>query len=176
MNSFHYGEPSGWHDGLGHYGLASRLFHWAIAILTVISFGLAWTWFLPGRGSLQNTMVDAHRLTGITILLLSFIRMVWRLIGQPKTLQNEARWIRFIAKIVQLTLMLLLVVIPISGWIYTNAGGFDVHFMGHDLPRLVSRDHYLEDIAVWVHENLALFFLLVLGIHFVGAVRHWRRS
>lgn len=165
-----------WRDGPDHYGRASRLLHWTTVLLIILSFTLAWTWFLPGRGPLQNEMVDVHRMIGITVLLLSLVRIVRRLWGRPHTLGDNPLWIRILARLTQFALMALLVLIPLCGWAYTNAGGFEVHIFAITLPHLVPRDHYLEELTVELHETLATVLLVLVGLHSLGAVRHWLKA
>ena len=167
---------SKWRDGPTDYGLVSRFLHWLTFILLLISFGLAWTWALPGRGPLQNTMVETHRSVGIVILLLTIIRLLRHFGGRPATLSEFSTSLRIFARSVQAIMLTLLLLIPLVGWAYTNAGGFDVAIFRFILPHLVSKDSYFVELLAQMHELLAYAFLAILSLHIAGAVRHWAQG
>jgi cytochrome b561 len=161
-----------WRDGASAYGRFSRLLHGGTAALLVVSFGLAWTWGIPGRGPAQTAMIDLHRRSGLLILLITLVRIGWRMKSRPARVDDLARWMRVLARATQATMLGLLVVIPLVGWAYTNAGGLDVTMLGFALPRIAPKDGYLADVAVDVHETLAMLLIALVALHVAGAAWH----
>jgi cytochrome b561 len=161
-----------WRDGASAYGKCSRLLHGGTAALLLISFGLAWTWDIPGRGPTQSAMIDLHRRAGLLILLITFVRIGWRMTNRPATVDDLARWMRILARATQAAMLGLLVVIPLVGWAYTNAGGFDVTMEGFALPKIAPKDSYLAEMAVDIHENLAILLIALVALHVAGAAWH----
>jgi cytochrome b561 len=172
------GEPvrrsAAWRDSPSAYGRVSLLLHWASAGLLVVSFALAWSWGLPGRGPLQTSMVNWHRTVGLTILALTLARVAWRLSGRRPGWTLPA-WVRILSRSVQAVLVLLLVAVPVLGWAYSNAGGLGVTFAGWPLPPLLPRDQYLAELTVAAHEWSANALLALVGLHVAGAIRHMVR-
>ena len=166
---------STWHDNATNFGLRSRLLHWITAGLVAMSFVLAWTWFIPGPGPAQILMVEFHRFVGIVVLLITLARILLRLVSRPKTLSDSPFFIRISARFVQSALLLLLVALPLTGWAYTNAGGFDVTVLNFSLPHLVPRDTYLTELFLGLHERLELILIALLCAHAVGAILHYSR-
>ncbi len=164
-------HPLPWRDTARTYGRVSRGLHWTSVVLLALSFGLAWSWDLPGRGPLQNGMVDWHRSIGLSIGLITLARVAWRVSGR-RPRWALPMWTRVLSTFVQGLLLLLLLVVPLVGWAYTNAGGLAVTFAGFRLPTLVPRDQYLAEITVTVHEWAADLLLVLVAVHVAGAVSH----
>ena len=57
--------------------------HWLVALGVITNVILAWVWPLGDHndaiGEYVRPMIDIHKSTGVTILGLSLIRLVWRL-------------------------------------------------------------------------------------------------
>jgi cytochrome b561 len=172
------GEPvrgtSGWRDSGRAYGRVSRWLHWASAGLLVVSFALAWSWGLPGRGPLQTSMVNWHRSVGLSILALTLVRIAWRITGRRPD-WGLPLWTKILSRSVQALVVLLLVAVPVLGWAYSNAGGLNVTFAGWPLPPLLPRDQYLAELSVTVHEWSANALLALVALHVAGAIRHMVR-
>ena len=160
-------------DTASTFGRVSRAIHGLTALLLLGSYLLAWTWTVPGRGPLQNAMVDWHRTSGLVILLLTLLRLMWRAGSVRKQPLQLPAWNRWLAHSVQFLSYVLLVFIPVLGWAYTNAGGYGVSLFSIPLPSLVPRDKYLSGITVTVHEYLAFALLALVALHVAGALRHW---
>ena len=165
-----------WNDDAHSYGMISKFLHWIVFVGVLFCYGLAWSWSMPGRGWLQGLMVDAHRFLGISILLIALLRILRRLHGRPSTYETDPKSMRVMAGSIQIMMLFILVFISVLGWGYTNAGGIDINFLGLDFPAILPKDQHLEELTVSLHELFANLFLIILGIHFIGAGRHWLQS
>ena len=70
------------------YSPVAMAFHWAIAVLIISNFviawimnghALVWSWG-EMHGPAKTSLVQYHKSIGITVLVLSVLRLVWRLI------------------------------------------------------------------------------------------------
>jgi cytochrome b561 len=70
-------------------------------------------------------------------------------------------------------LYLLLLVIPISGWLYSSATGVEVVYLGAiPLPNLVPKDKALADTLRLVHVGLNTLLVAVVCVHVAAALKH----
>jgi cytochrome b561 len=84
-----------------------------------------------------------------------------------------ARWQRRAAHAGHGLLYLLLLAVPLAGWIYSNATGYRVVYLGKlPLPNLVARDKDLAADWLQVHHLLAWTLAVVIGLHVLAALHH----
>ena len=82
-------------------------------------------------------------------------------------------WQRRAAAISHGSLYILLLVIPISGWLYSSATGVQVVYLGIlPLPDLVSKDRALADALKTVHVTLNLVLFSLVCVHVAAALKH----
>ena len=83
------------------YNAGAIVLHWLIALLILTNIGLAW-WFNTLHGDAKTDPVQLHKSIGITVLLLSALRLGWRLVVRPPPLPAYVRgWERWLAHSVQ---------------------------------------------------------------------------
>lgn len=156
--------------------------HWAIAlgIIGMIAFG----WILGnmnyGPGSPKTALVQLHKATGITILLLSIARVVWRLMNPPPAEPAMPKWQSTLATAVHIGLYVLIIAMPLTGWIMASAstahetrffGTLEVSLPGFSGMPLDQRTG-IEETFHGIHEKLAWVIVALLGLHVAGALKH----
>lgn len=95
--------------------------HWMIAALVLFNIG---TGYLLDSLELswRFVAVGLHVSAGISVLLLTILRVVWRLAHRPPGRSaNLSRWERYLARCVHLALYGATVVMPLSGWALISA-------------------------------------------------------
>jgi cytochrome b561 len=90
--------------------------HWAIAAL--ILFNLVTGFF---HDSFPRGTMAIHISSGMTILALSLVRIVWRLTHRPPAFLPMAGWERWGAHVVHFCLYAAMLLLPISGWAMISA-------------------------------------------------------
>jgi cytochrome b561 len=72
-----------------------------------------------------------------------------------------------------LLLYLLLLAIPLSGWLMSSALGFQTVVFGVlPLPDLLEKDEALGEALLLTHRLLNWFFMLVVAGHVLAALKH----
>src|SRR5580658_6842815 len=95
--------------------------HWLIALAMLTNIGLAWYFGTLPRAA-QIGPVQLHKSIGITVLLLTLIRIGWRLVNAPPPLPDTmAVWEKGAAKANHLLFYLLMLGMPLSGWAMVSA-------------------------------------------------------
>jgi cytochrome b561 len=98
------------------YSRVAIALHWAIAVL--ILYNLASGLLRP---ILPRGFFVLHVSSGITILLLSLIRVGWRLTHKPPAFQPRPAWQHRLAHAVHFLLYAMMLLLPLSGWALVSA-------------------------------------------------------
>jgi cytochrome b561 len=82
-------------------------------------------------------------------------------------------WQRRAAEVVQVLLYALLLVIPVSGWLYSSATGVQVVYLGLvPLPDLVPNDKALAGLLKGTHVALNFTLFALVFVHTAAAFKH----
>jgi cytochrome b561 len=98
------------------YSRVAMWLHWliVIAILYNLASGLA-------RPLLPRSFFFWHVSSGITILVLTAVRVIWRLTHKPPPFLPMKAWEATLAHIVHFLLYCGMVLLPLSGWLMVSA-------------------------------------------------------
>lgn len=162
------------------YGLVSQAFHWLIVVL--ILFQYTWAWRIGDVEGFRARfeLVTQHKTVGMAVLILAFLRLCWRLFNRPPAWPSTLRcWERQAARAGHWLLYGLIVVMPLSGWLYSSAAGLGEYWWGPvNFPSPVGSSERLEDVMAVIHRVLAVILGLVASGHALAALRHhfWLRD
>lgn len=170
------------------YNNVAMILHWlmALAIISLIVAGKVMT-DLSATDPLKFQLYQLHKSAGITILALAIARIGWRLLHTPPPLPATMKpWERFAAGSTHLAFYVLMIAIPLSGWIMTSTSPSGIPTLWFDLfeiPALpgLSGSEDMEDIheaAEETHELLANLTIVLLLLHIGAALKHhfWNRD
>jgi cytochrome b561 len=148
--------------------------HWLIFALIACGFTLAvYMVDLPLSPS-KLRYYAWHKWIGITVFLLALARLAWRLTHcAPALPPAMPAWQRRTAIASHVLLYALIVVIPLTGWLYSSAAGLPTVYFGViQLPDLLPRDKTLAGQLKWVHITLNYTMLVLVVVHVAAALRH----
>ena len=155
-------------------GRPTRWLHWTSALLVLLMFTIAWTFIELRPGPLAGRLVDLHRSLGLLVLALTALRLAWRLFHPlPPLPPGTAAWERWLARLVQAGLYVLLLAMPLIGWIASSAMGDTVAFFGLTVPDLVEFDEDLGERLFELHETVGYLILVLVAFHVAGSLRHY---
>ena len=156
------------------YTRIAVVLHWLIALLIFGAFplGLYMSDLVLSPRKLQ--LYSYHKWIGITVLLLVVLRLLWRATHRPPPLlPGMPRWQEIAAHGVHHGLYLLMLAVPLTGWLMSSALGFPVVWFGVlPLPDLIGKDKALGEVLKQVHESLNYALLLLVLAHIAGAIKH----
>lgn len=159
---------------LTQYGSLAKGFHWLIAVLVIgmLCFGGVMV-FLPSNAT-RHMLYNMHKLTGITILLLVILRLLWKWVNiSPSYPNNMPKMQRFAAKFVQACLYVCIIGMPISGWLMSTLFGYIPHVFSLQLPfPWVQKTPGLARYFSEAHEIIAWSLFAFLVLHILGALYH----
>jgi cytochrome b561 len=175
--------------GARYTGLAIIL-HWIVAILMIGNVALALSADYVPDGYVRP-VINLHKSIGISVLGLVMLRILWRLSHVPPVLPTiYAPWERFAAHAAHGALYLVMLALPVSGWMHDSAwkGAATHPMLLYGLipwPRLgwieTIEPHYketLHTVFFEVHADAAYALYALLALHIIGALKHqfWDRE
>lgn len=159
------------------YSKVAIILHWLIALIIIglIVFGLLMTnESVPNRFALYQW----HKTFGITVLVLSVMRLVWRLSHRPPALpETLPRWQRTASHATHWIFYGLMIGMPFLGWAMVSASSLPVPtllFGVIPLPDMlgVSESEALYERFRLLHEVGAKLFIALLFLHIGAALKH----
>lgn len=157
------------------YSAPARIIHWLMAALILLTIPAGLVMVQPGldRG-LQNALFLYHKNVGILLLALVVIRITVRLSRPaPRLPSHLPTWQARIAGLSHGALYVLMVVLPVAGYIRVKAGGFPIESLDAlGVPSLVARSDAVAEIAKSVHFVAGLTIAAVICLHVGAALFH----
>jgi len=156
------------------YTPVAKGLHWlmAVLILGLLALGIYMSDLPLSPQKLE--LYSWHKWFGVTVFLLLWLRLAWRVTHRPPALpETLSAPMRLAAHAGHAALYLLMLAIPLSGWLMSSAKGFQTVWFGV-LPilDLLGRDRELGDLLQQVHKLLNLLLMLTLAGHVLAALWH----
>ena len=164
-------------------GVAMTL-HWLIGALLIGNILLAW-YFYTLTGLPKIPPIQVHKSIGITVLLLSLVRLGWRLAVPPPPLPRSVEgWSRIAAGAVYVLFYAVMIGMPLSGWALSSASAIirfkpiilygvvpwpTITWLSHLPPAQMKQAH---ETFVAIHELLAKLAYALIVLHVAAALRH----
>lgn len=157
-----------------HYTRTAKSLHWLMAILF---FGLLALGFYMADLPLSPQKLKFyswHKWAGVTAFALVWLRLVWRITHRPPALpESMPKIMQIAAHAGHLALYLLMIAIPLSGWLMSSAKGFQTVWFGLlPIPDLLDKNKELGNLLQTVHMGLNLLFVTVIAGHIAAALKH----
>jgi cytochrome b561 len=158
------------------WGAIQQLLHWLVVIAVFAQLVLGFSYAgLPSDSAMWRQLFPIHTTLGLSIGLVMLLRLGWRLVNPvpllPETLKS---WQKSLARVTHWLLYLLLIGLPIGGYILVSTHGQPVPFYGWSLPPLMAvADNEPLRAAIWtMHAAGSFLVALLVLLHIIGALRH----
>jgi cytochrome b561 len=154
------------------YSRPAVLFHWLIFLLVALAY-LAIEVRGPRGTDSRVFWSNVHFWSGSLVLVLSVLRLLWRLwAGTPAEIDSH-RLLAFLSRLVHLLLFMFIFVQPLLGILMINTAGRPVMLAGLDLPiTLVGADPIARKVFREAHVLIGNAFYWVIGLHALAAIGH----
>jgi len=155
------------------YGKVTIILHWlfAVAVIALIIVGLSLD-SIPKES--KPIFITLHKATGFTLLWLGLFRWYWMLSNEtPSPLPNFSKAEIGISHATKYLLMVLIILMPISGWMMSMYAGHGINYFGlFEIPALVEKNKEIGKIFHEVHEISGYTLIVVLALHMAAAIKH----
>lgn len=156
------------------YDVVSRTFHWLVVALVLVQIGIALV--LPAilPKSVEDGITAWHLATGSTILVVMLLRLAWRLTHPMPPAPADLRpALRVLARGTHWAFYLVLILLPLLGWLAANAYGATPQLLGLiPLPRLLAPNQPVAETIGAVHKTVAMLLLVLIALHVSGVLYH----
>jgi cytochrome b561 len=168
---------------LQRYDSVAMAFHWAIALLMLVDFGLALSFskFVPGDLLYFNFAYTLHMSTGMAVLVLSVLRLGWRLVHRfPPPPHNMHTIARLLARATHLLLYFFMMAAPVSGWVVLSVRKKPPVFFGSyhwpNIPYLAEMSRgqrgAIHQVMLPGHIELSYIAMSFVAAHILAALYH----
>lgn len=148
-------------------------FHWMTALLVASSFAIAWLRNAMDDLTLRAFWLDVHRSIGLTVLVLTLLRLAMRWGAGPISGRGDlplGMWMA--SRATHLLIYFGLIAMPLVGWAQSSARARHFKLFGLPVPSLVRHNPDLaETLGAW-HTQLGWALLGLIGLHAVAALYH----
>jgi len=156
------------------YSTTAIVLHWLMAMLIFAAFPLGLYMVDLPLSPDKLKLYSYHKWIGVSVFLLVAVRLSWRLTHTPPPLpESIAAWQRRASAVVHVLLYLLMIAIPLSGWLMSSAKGFQTVWFGVlPLPDLIEKNRELGELLAGVHKALNFTLLTLVILHVGAALKH----
>jgi cytochrome b561 len=165
------------------YTFLQRLMHWVMALILfgLLAIGLT-LWGLGYEGTVgmfgeetAGMFYKYHKTFGILVFLLVILRIVMRRAWPAPAYDPPLGGLeRTVSGGIHLLLYLLMIGLPIGGWVATAMSGYPIQFFDWTLPGLVPENKELGEQIFLLHGIGGLAMLLLILIHMAAGLKHWK--
>jgi cytochrome b561 len=161
------------------YRRTARLLHWLTVALVAVQLPVGL--YMTYRGNTLNVfdkltgaLYNGHKLVGVTILLVVLWRLAYRLTrGAPADEPTIAPWQRLASRLNHWGMYVLLICVPVAGYVGISLfPALDI-FGLFSLPGVVAPDKEAAKTAFFVHGLLARLLVLLIVVHVAAALFHY---
>lgn len=156
------------------YSGLSIALHWLMALLIVAAYAtIELREYYPRGSDIREGLKTWHYMIGLSVLALVVVRIVAHLATPtPPITPSLPLWQAMLSKLVHLTLYLMMIGLPIAGWLVLSASGDPIPFFGLELPPLMAESESWAERIEELHETVGEVGYYVIGFHTFAALFH----
>ena len=157
------------------YDPVARIFHWLTVLLVLAQFIVGWTMPDVRRGVKPVGLIHWHLVLGSSLLVIVALRLAWRLTHRPPPPPlGLPLWQKRAADITHGLLYVLLLAVPITGWIAASVRVWVVRAFGLlPLPQIMPPFAKIGFRVGDIHDGVLVWTLLVVVVlHVLAALYH----
>ena len=157
------------------YRLPARILHWLLAVIVIAMLPVGGIMVTEGLDrATQNLLFILHKNTGVLILLLMLVRLLYRVTHPPAPLPASVPgWQKRAAGLSHLALYVMVFFMAITGYIRVTMGGFPIEALeALGLHPLLPRSEAVAEIAKTLHFYGRYVLIAILALHIAAAALH----
>jgi cytochrome b561 len=167
-------------DKPNKYGALSIGLHWLmLLLLAAVYASMELRDIFPKGSALRDAMKTWHYMLGLSVFALVWLRLAARLLTPtPAITPALPPWQLRLSLAMHVALYLLMIIMPVLGWLLLSAGGKPIPFFGLELPALIAENKANADQIKEIHETFGTIGYVLIGLHATLALFHhyWLRD
>ena len=113
------------------FGVVRQFFHWVVVLVLLVQIPLAWYMIDLPMSPDKFAAYAWHKSIGVTLFSVMVLRVAWSIVSRrPGLPETMPRWQAFASFAVEFMLYLLVILMPITGWIMSSAANTPVSVWG----------------------------------------------
>ena len=156
------------------YGSLPIGLHWLTLLLLVGVYAcIELHEAFPKDSATRDALKTWHFMLDLTVLGVTLLRLAMAAgTPTPAIVPDPPAWQKRAGRIMHVALYLLLLAMPLGGWLLLSAAGKPIPFFGAALPPLVGESKALADVVKEVHETGGNIGYFLIGLHAAAALFH----
>jgi cytochrome b561 len=156
------------------YGSLSIGLHWLMALLIIAVYACIELRELYPKGSDPREMLKTwHFMLGLTVFLLAWLRLAVNLAStKPDIVPAPPAWQKTVAAVAHVLLYVMMLALPLGGWLMLSAAGKPIPFFGMELPPLIGENESLAKIIKEIHTTAGEAGYFLIALHTGAALFH----
>lgn len=158
------------------YNNVAVAIHWITVVLLLTQVYVGFTFHGMERGPERGEWFTWHKTIGATILILSLVRLAWRLAHKPPPFPVELpRWERLAAVWNHRLFYFALIALPLTGLLAVSGGADEATTSlvgGIPLPLIPGISEALGETFGGIHEALVKITIALIVLHVLAALKH----
>lgn len=124
--------------------------------------------------ALSGQLYNIHKLTGISILILMALRLLWAAVNpKPKLPLGTPAWELYAERTMHYLLYAVLLAMPISGWVMASAAGHPPRLFSWIIGLPIAKSKPVDDVSDVIHSTLAIVIIVLVSLHVLAALYHY---
>jgi cytochrome b561 len=163
-----------WRNSTDRYGPLSIGLHWLMLLLIIAVYAcIELRGLFPKGSDPREAMKTWHYMLGLSVLALVLLRLAVHVIGPTPDIEPvPPKWQEIFARAVHLALYMLMIGMPLAGWLMLSAAGKPIPFFGLHLPALISESEPLAKLIKEIHKTGGTIGYFLIGLHAAAALFH----
>lgn len=156
------------------YAKPMIILHWAIFLLMIGVFASIELRVLFEKGTEARELAKSiHFMLGLSVLLLAVIRLKFKFSSATPPIQPPSgAVIRWLTRLGHLLLYVVIIGLPLAGWMTLSAAGKPIPFWGLELPPLLAENKDLAKTIKDCHKLVGSLAYYLIGVHALMALFH----
>ncbi len=147
--------------------------HWTIALMLFVTFPVGLYMVGLPLSPEKLKIYSYHKWVGVTAFALVMLRLAWRLTHDAPAPPAMPRWQLAIARATHALLYLLMMAVPLSGWLFSSAAGFQTVLFGVlPIPDLLAKDKAAAEALRFIHVFLDYTLAGTVAVHLAAVAKH----
>ncbi len=163
-----------WRNSKDRYGALTIGLHWVMLLLLIAVYTcIELRGFYPKGSDIREALKTWHYMLGLSVFGLVWFRLLFWLIGSFPQIEPELhKWQKLSSLLVKIILYLLMILMPLAGWLMLSAEGKSIPFFGLQIPALINENKSVAELIKEIHTTFGTVGYFLIGLHAIAALYH----